>query len=172
MSRKRESLSSALRASDHLLRVGCTVGLRRHSGIDPRAIRRESLTRTQARRTLAKKLKWNRLLRDDLQMHSVWSGGAAFTATAPSLNRWQHNRHGSGSLSRHRQSVPTGQADRMSQRIKRAKTPMRAITTTSDRVGKPFFRLLRKVLLDAALCWGTRAAFRFSTAPAFTGSLG
>jgi len=63
-------------ASDHLLRVGCTVGLRRHSGIDPRAIRREFLTRTQARRTLAKKLKWNRLLRDDLQMQRVeWRRG-------------------------------------------------------------------------------------------------
>src|SRR3979411_1223477 len=34
----------------------------------------EYLTRSQARRMLAKNPEWNRLLHGDLQMHIVWSG--------------------------------------------------------------------------------------------------
>jgi CheY-like chemotaxis protein len=34
----------------------------------------EYLTRSQARRILAKNPEWNRLLHGDLQMHTVWSG--------------------------------------------------------------------------------------------------
>jgi histidinol phosphatase-like PHP family hydrolase len=48
--------------------------------IDPPPIRREFLTRAQARRILEKKPEWNRLLHGDLQMHTVWSDGSGTIA--------------------------------------------------------------------------------------------
>ena len=43
---------------------------------EPPPIRREFLTLAQARQVLAENPEWNRLLRGDLQMHTVWSDGS------------------------------------------------------------------------------------------------
>jgi PHP domain-containing protein len=52
-------------------------------GIEPPPIRREFLTLAQARQILTKNPEWNRLLKGDLQMHTVWSDGSGtISATA------------------------------------------------------------------------------------------
>jgi DNA polymerase (family 10) len=52
------------------------------SALEPPPIRREFLTLAQARRILAENPEWYRLLKGDLQMHTVWSDGSGTISSA------------------------------------------------------------------------------------------
>jgi hypothetical protein len=81
---------SAGRSLTELEAIGPWIGRRLHRwfelpppAIEPPPIRREFLTLAQARQILAKNPEWNRLLKGDLQMHTVWSDGSGtISATA------------------------------------------------------------------------------------------